>query len=207
MDVQGVHGPLASEPRWAGLVARGRRSASPGWGMTIMGFKPRNHPQQIKRHGGADDATDDRRTPPEIFRPQQAIHRFTLDAAASDANAKCARWFTIETNGLVQSWRGERVWCNPPFSNCAAWVAKAWDEMRGGCPLVVMLLPANRTEQRWWQLLVEPYRDRGASSDGIRLTSVFLAGRPRFVRPDWTAPAKGDRPPFGCVLLTWEAAA
>lgn len=23
-----------------------------------------------------------------------------------------------------------------------------------------MLLPANRTEQQWWQLMVEPFRDR-----------------------------------------------
>jgi phage N-6-adenine-methyltransferase len=173
--------------------------------MTIMGFKPRNHPQQIAKHGGPCDETDDRRTPPEIYQPQDAIHRFTLDAAASAENAKCARFYTISDSGLTKSWAGERVWCNPPFSNCAAWVAKAWTEMRDGCHRVVMLLPANRTEQRWWQQLVEPYRDKPAR-EGVRLTVTFLSGRPRFIRPDFIAPAKGDRPPFGCCVLTFTRA-
>lgn len=173
--------------------------------MTIMGFKPRNHPQQVARNNGADDETDDRRTPTEIFQPQHAMHHFTLDVAASDENAKCARYYTLATNGLTQKWTGERVWCNPPFSNCAGWVAKAWEEMRTGCELVVMLLPANRTEQRWWQARVEPFRDR-APREGIRLTCTFLQGRLRFIRPDFVAPAKGDRPPFGCCVLTWTLA-
>lgn len=174
--------------------------------MTIMGFKPRNHPQQIARNGGvACDLTDDRRTPPEIYAPQHAMHRFTLDAAASVANAKCDRFFTIDNSGLSQSWVGERVWCNPPFSNCGAWVSKAWDEMRNGAELIVMLLPANRTEQKWWQQLVEPYRDR-PPREGIRLSVTFLQGRPRFIRPDFVIPAKGDRPPFGVCVLTWSPA-
>jgi phage N-6-adenine-methyltransferase len=173
--------------------------------MTIMGFKPRNHPQQMAKHGGACDETDDRRTTLDVYAPQHAMNRFTLDAAASDANAKCPKYFTLDTNGLRQSWAGERVWCNPPFSNCAGWVSKAWEEMRNGCELIVMLLPANRTEQKWWQQLVEPYRDK-PPREGIRLTVTFLQGRLRFDRPDWIEPAKGDRPPFGCCILKWERA-
>jgi phage N-6-adenine-methyltransferase len=175
--------------------------------MTIMRFKPRNHPQQIAaRNGAVCDATDDRRTPPEIFGPWESRFRFTLDVAASAENAKCRRFFTLADDGLSQSWSGERVWCNPPFSGCAAWVTKAWDEMRAGCEVVVMLLPANRTEQRWWQMLVEPYRDR-SPRDGLSLRCTFLQGRLRFIRPDFVAPAKGDRPPFGCCVLAWERAA
>lgn len=176
--------------------------------MTIMGFKPRNHPQQIKANGGiADDATDDRRTPPELFQPFDAQYRFTLDAAASEDNAKCAQFYTLARSGLTHSWAGERVWCNPPFSDLASWVAKADAEMRDphGAELVAMLLPANRTEQRWWQLLIEPHRDR-APRNGVRLTTTFLRGRPRFIRPAWVAPAKGDRPPFGVVMCVWERA-
>lgn len=100
--------------------------------MTIMGFKPRNHPQQIARHGRADDTIDDRRTPADVWRLLHAEFQFTLDAAASDQNAKLPKYCTLTTSGLTQSWAGERVWCNPPFSNCAAWVTKAWDAMRGG---------------------------------------------------------------------------
>lgn len=43
--------------------------------------------------------------------------------------------------------------------------------------------------------------------DGIRLTSRFLRGRARFAAPDAIVPHKGDRPPFGCVILIWERVA
>lgn len=174
--------------------------------MSLVGFSARNHPQQAVR-----DAVDDRGTLPALFDPLNVAHRFTLDAAASDNNAKCAKYFTRQTDGLLHSWRGERVWCNPPYSRCAPWLAKAWHEMMdGGCELVVMLLPANRTEQRFWQEHVEPFRD-GPVTRGVTLRSQFLKGRTRFVMPPgfqyYTTKAKGDRPPFGCCLLTWERAA
>jgi phage N-6-adenine-methyltransferase len=173
--------------------------------MTIMGRKPRNHPQQVAARGGVpDDSVDDRRTIPEVFDPWNRRYRFTLDAAASPDNAKCPAFYSLETSGLTHPWSG-RVWCNPPYSKCAAWVAKAHDEMHrpDGPELVCMLLPANRCEQKWWQYYVEPNRDRAPREDGVRLTTTFLHGRPRFDRPNWKAPAKGDRPPFGLVVLLW----
>ncbi len=170
--------------------------------MTLLGHRGKNHPQQIGRRG-ADDTTDDRRTPDEIFAPLHARHVFTVDVAASCDNARLPLFFDLESNGLSQSWVGARVWCNPPYSACGAWVAKAWDEMRGTCALVCMLLPANRCEQGWWQTHVEPFRD-GPGVDGVTLRTSFLRGRHRFKRPGWVAPVKGDRPPFGLVVLTWE---
>jgi phage N-6-adenine-methyltransferase len=175
--------------------------------VTILGRKPRNHPQQVAARGGVpDDSVDDRRTRAEVFEPWHRRYAFTLDAAANADNAKCAAFYSIEKSGLTHQWAG-RVWCNPPFSNCAAWVAKAHEEIRraAGPDLVCMLLPANRCEQKWWQVYVEPYRDRSPVG-GVRLTSTFLPGRPRFDRPDWRAPRKGDRPPFGLVVLTWTRA-
>lgn len=62
-----------------------------------------------------------------------------------------------------------------------------------------MLLPATRTEQGWWQAMVEPFRDRAGSP----LTTEFLSGRMHFFRPGQTAVGPGERPPFGCVLLVW----
>lgn len=165
--------------------------------MSLVAFKARNHPQQAVR-----DAVDDRRTPDDVFVPLNRLHRFTLDVAASAKNAKVSRFIDRERDGLLLSWRGERVWCNPPFSRLESWVAKAWQEMRDGCELVVMLLPANRCEQKFWQEFVEPYRD-GPAVNGVTLASHFLKGRPRFAAPDAPTPHKGDRPPFGCVLLTW----
>ena len=168
--------------------------------MSLVRFKARNHPQQATR-----DDVDDRRTLPEHFDPLHALYGFTADVAASAENAKLPRYFTREADGLAQSWAGERVWCNPPFSNLDPWLVKAWLEVRtNDCPLVVMLLPANRCEQGFWQRHVEPYRD-GGTFYGVRLRVKFLPGRMRF---GWDAsrirPVKGDRPPFGCCLAIWE---
>jgi phage N-6-adenine-methyltransferase len=171
--------------------------------MSLIGFSAQNHPQQVANRR-ALDGVDDRRTPPEFWLPLHERHGFTVDAAASSENALLPRYWTRETDALQQSWRGERVWCNPPFSEVPVWVEKAWKAMRDeGAELVVMLLPANRTEQGWWQQHVEPFRD-GDPVNGVTLRTRFLRGRVRFIRPDWEKPAKGDRPPFGVVLLTWD---
>lgn len=172
-----------------------------------MSFVAKNHPQQVAARG-ADDDTDDRRTPAEVFEPLHAEHGFTLDAAASEANAKCARYFTRFTDGLAQSWAGETVWLNCPYSNIYAWLLKALSEVAWGrCPKVVLLLPANRPEQSWWHDLLEPIRDRG-----LGVSTRYLRGRTRFEGPNGALKPKksasprshggGIRPPFGCVVVT-----
>ncbi len=173
--------------------------------MSLVAFKARNHPQQA-----AIDTVDDRGTRRDFFDPLHAKHDFTLDAAASDTNALLPRYYTRDRDGLSQPWSSERVWCNPPYSDIEPWVEKGWVEMvDGSCEFVAMLLPANRCEQPWWQRHVEPYRDREAFH-GTLLRSRFLSGRMRFVMPEgyeWgPSRKKGDRPPFGCVLLTWHRA-
>jgi phage N-6-adenine-methyltransferase len=170
--------------------------------MTLAGFKATNHPQQTGKRG-ATDAVDDRGTDPEFFEPlSERFGGFTLDVAAAAHNTKCNLYYDREADGLASAWYG-RVWCNPPYSDCGAWVRKAWDEWRRDDhpELIVMLLPANRVEQRWWQEHVEPYRDR----PGSPLRVEFLPGRMRFIRPNWTPGPKGDRPPFGCCLLIWQS--
>lgn len=166
--------------------------------MSLVGFKAQNHTQQIERRG-ADDEVDDRGTDPAYFaQVSERFGGFTLDVAAAPHNTKCERYFTRADDGLAQSWAGERVWCNPPYSSLDAWVGKAWFEFAHTLG-VVMLLPANRCEQRWWQDKVEPYRDQLGSP----LKVEFLPGRMRFERPGVAIGPKGDRPPFGCVLLIW----
>ena len=126
--------------------------------MSVVGYKARNHPQQVAVHGARPEI-DDRATPPEVFGPLHERFGFTVDAAASPHNTKCPRYWTEADDGLARSWAGQAVWCNPPFSfpNLPAWVAKAWQEWKNDGPaLIVMLIPANRTEQAWWQELVEP---------------------------------------------------
>jgi phage N-6-adenine-methyltransferase len=167
-----------------------------------MKLQPKNHPGQISKRGGVCLVTDDRRTPRALFNQLNREYRFTLDVAASAENTQLPAFFSLELDGLQQSWAGHRVWCNPPFSAVGAWVEKAWAEVRAGCPLVVMLVPANRTEQPWWQQHVEPFRDRG----GV-LSVRFLAGRYSFSMPDGTPRSRkrgNGEPPFGVCLLVWQ---
>lgn len=163
--------------------------------MSLVGFQARNHPQQT-----AKGFVDDRETDEATFAPLHERFRFTIDAAASIRNAKLERYWTKEQDALSRSWAGERVWCNPPYSDIAPWVVKAWNEMLFGCELVVMLLPANRTEQAWWQDHIEPCRDNGR---GLR--TEFIRGRTRFIAAGDTEIKPNARPPFGCVLCIWEA--
>lgn len=163
----------------------------------------RNHPAQTIGRGFVDDGTDDRRTPAWLFDPLHAAHRFTIDAAASPANALLPRYWTRADDALSRPWTEERVWCNPPFSDLSPWVAHA---RTADAAAVVMLLPANRTDQRWWQELIEPDRDRGGFS------TRFIGGRVDFAAPasaTATLPGidpprpRGSHAPFGLVLLGW----
>lgn len=167
--------------------------------MSLVGRPAKNHPLQV-RANGARDAVDDRWTPLHLWIPWHERWQFTLDVAASHDNYLCGRYFTLEDDGLAQSWRGERVWCNPPYSDLPAWVAKASSEA-DGCPVIVMLLPANRTEQRWWQEHIEPYRDSGGT-----LTTEFLPRRINFGSRDNLGAWSASSAPFGCVLVTWHGA-
>ncbi len=162
-----------------------------------MSFISRNHPQQVAARGALDD-TDDRRTPGDLLAECMDlanVEKFDLDVASNGENAVAPNWYSLQISGLDldRPWYG-RVWCNPPYSDLRPWIVKALAE-RPRYIVAVMLLPANRTEQGWWQDLVEPARRAGD------LDVYFLRGRRRFDRPGWTAPAKGDRPPFGLVVV------
>lgn len=164
--------------------------------MSLVGFKARNHEQQVKRRG-PNPKVDDRATTWEVFQPLHERFGFTIDVAASEENAKLRRFCTLEDDGLAQSWAAERVWCNPPYSDIEPWVSKAWQEWRSNEPpeLIVLLLPANRTEQGWWQRHIEPGRRAG------ELTVEFLPGRMRFLNPGDDEIKPNSRPPFGCCLV------
>lgn len=165
--------------------------------MSLVGFKITNHPQQVGVRG-AKDSVDERITPDKVFLPLETEFGFTLDAAANQRNAKAAKFYDLFSSGLSQSWQDERVWCNPPYSAIRPWVEKAWAEHHAGCPLIVMLLPANRTEQGFWQDMIEPHRDgRGP------LETRFYRSRFNFGLPDNPEGKFNSSPPFGCVLVIW----
>jgi len=54
-------------------------------------------------------------TPQILFNTLNDLFHFTLDLAASDTNHKCVKYYTEQTNGLIQDLSGERVFCNPPY--------------------------------------------------------------------------------------------
>lgn len=79
-------------------------------------------------------------TPIDFYRELNKEFNFTLDPCASSENAKCKRFFTKAQDGLSQSWKGERVFCNPPYGKkIAKWVEKAYNEAKHA--FIVMLLP------------------------------------------------------------------
>lgn len=89
---------------------------------------------------------DDWRTPRWLFERLHALYQFTIDAAADAENAKLPRFWTAEQDALKQSWRGERVFCNPPFSLKGEFAATA------ACreaEVAVLILPAT-VEQPWF---------------------------------------------------------
>lgn len=165
--------------------------------MSRVRFVPKTHPQQLWISPRPD--VDDRAINPELWAELKARFSFTVDAASSHENAMLDRHWTVEDDGLLQTWAGERVWCNPPYSNIRPWVEKAWSEA-SSADSIVMILPANRTEQGWWQDLIEPFRD-GRSGAVCRVE--FLRGRTRFVKPGQKRIGPNERPPFGCCLVIW----
>lgn len=95
-------------------------------------------------------ATCEWATPWPLFRRLDAEFDFTVDVAASTENAKCARFYTMEQDGLKQSWAGERVWCNPPYDHksLTAFAYKAvYEKARG--TLSALLVPV-KSDQAWW---------------------------------------------------------
>lgn len=139
--------------------------------------------------------TDDWETPPELFAKLDAEFGFTLDVAASGANYKCARYFTVDDDALSLEWKGV-VWCNPPYGRTIGkWIRKACLSALDGAT-VVCLVPA-RTDTAWWHDWAERANERR-----------FLRGRVRFHR---NGVAIGDRSkggansPFPSAILVFRA--
>ena len=92
--------------------------------------------------------SDDWATPQDLFDELNAIHKFTLDVCASPSNAKCANYFTKDTNALEREWYGV-CWMNPPYGReIGKWMKKAYETSFNNSK-VVCLVPA-RTDTAWW---------------------------------------------------------
>lgn len=131
-------------------------------------------------------ASDEWATPRDFFERIRAEFDLMVDAAAVRSNALCPAYFGPDNpsnpDGLTADWRQyggvSRIWCNPPYSRCREFVAKAAAERRRGV-LSVLLLPA-RTDTRWFH---ESLWQSGAAGyigprPGIEIR--FIQGRLKF---------------------------
>ena len=121
-------------------------------------------------------SNDDYETPPWLFKALDAEFGFTFDAAANEKNALCDRWGPRDTERF-----GERVFCNPPYSNVDLFVDRAMCSKN----LWILLLPS-RTDTRWFQSLMEE----------PRASLRFFRKRVRFCLDGQVA----DSPRFGSVV-------
>ncbi len=97
-------------------------------------------------------SSDEFGTPDWLFNALNEEFYFTVDAAASAKNTLLPKFWTKEDSALTKSWKGERVFCNPPYSrgHVKTFFDKAWVETRlGGCVLAVLLIPTY-TERAWY---------------------------------------------------------
>jgi len=85
-------------------------------------------------------------TPQWLFDELDEEYGFTLDVCASEQNAKCERYNTIQQPKLW-TWTNETCWMNPPYGVALnEWMLRASTEP--SCT-VVALVPS-RTDTRWW---------------------------------------------------------
>lgn len=105
-------------------------------------------------------------TPDWLFQALDKEFGFTLDPCSDGTNAKCAKFYSIHDSGLLKDWGTESVFMNPPYSECEAWMRKAYGAAQEGAT-VVCLVPS-RTDTEWWH--------RYAMKGEIRL----LKGRLKF---------------------------
>ncbi|MBA3352548.1 MAG: adenine methyltransferase [Blastocatellia bacterium] len=88
-------------------------------------------------------------TPQWLFDDLDDEFGFTLDPCSTDLNAKCVKHFTLQEDGLAQTWKDEVVFMNPPYGRgVGIWMEKAYREACEGAT-VVCLVPA-RTDTAWW---------------------------------------------------------
>jgi phage N-6-adenine-methyltransferase len=129
---------------------------------------------------------DEWETPPQIFDPLDAEFDFDVDVCASNDNAKCQIYFPELSNGLTMDWvsRGYKSsWCNPPYSNLKAWIAKNAEEAKRGMTCV-MLIPARTDTKAWHTYIYDAKLWRFRPGVEVR----FLPGRVKFVGGAHCAP-------------------
>jgi hypothetical protein len=115
-------------------------------------------------------------TPPEFFERLNVEYGFTMDGASEAGNGLLPKASTAED---PLPWEGERVFCNPPWSNIRPFV-----ELAARAELAVLLVPA-RVNARWFHRALE------------------LGARVEFFKPKLKFVGAKHVSPVDCVLLVF----
>jgi site-specific DNA-methyltransferase (adenine-specific) len=94
--------------------------------------------------------SDNWETPQDFYDGLNKEYHFTLDPCAIKENAKCPKFYTIEDDGLIQNWKDEIVFVNPPYGDISSWVSKCYYEYTLYNATVILLIPA-RTDTKYFQ--------------------------------------------------------
>ena len=158
-------------------------------------------------------------TPPEFFRAIDHQFHFDLDVCATDANAKCARYFTKRDHALHQRWTCRAGWMNPPYGKhdegILAWMGHSRRTVESGHAQAMVSLVPVRTGSVWWRTTITRPAQFGDlcgrllhssfGQDTIRLwfrrllvVAHFVEGRLKF-----TGQA-GDSAPFDSALVVFQ---
>lgn len=106
--------------------------------------------------------SDKWQTPPEIYDPLNTEFKFNYDPCP-------ITWKKGDPDGLLVEW-GTSTFCNPPYSNTAKWIEKAFDESKKGKTIVMLINAVTDT------IAFHKYIYNKAE---IR----FLKGRIKFINP------------------------
>ena len=150
------------------------------------------------RHLGRIGRNDEWETPPDLFRSicEASGIMPKLDVAATRANAKCDKFFSLEEEGdhqgsdaLSEPWDDD-FWCNPPYSRVAEFVACAARQVaRHG--VTGLLLTYAKTDTAWWHDHIEGNPDADVH---------FIRGRVRFWRDGRPGPFAAVYPSCWIVM-------
>ena len=116
--------------------------------------------EAVRAHVANNSGNNEWYTPPNLIAAaREAMGSIDTDPASSDiANqvVQAQQYFTAETNGLTQQWRGN-VWMNPPYAQplIADFSTALAEKVRSGEVDQACVLVNNGTETGWFQTLLD----------------------------------------------------
>ena len=126
--------------------------------------------------------SDKWQTPPEVYDPLNAEFAFNFDPCPIE-------WQPGDADGLAIEW-GSSTFCNPPYSNVAAWIKKAHAEWKKG-KTVVMLINAVTDTKAFHEYIYNIAEVR------------FIKGRVKFINP--ATPDKRAPAPKASMIVVFRA--